>query len=319
MKPRERLIAALERRPLQGRTPHFELVFFLTMEAFGKVHPNHRNYAQWVQMEEKERALHRAEMAELYIATAERYEHSAIFIHTNPDTVEEDMRLLDLIRERSGDEYFIMRHGDATFSIPEGAHMAEFCYRLYDDAQGLKDEAQARVDAAVRRAEALHKHGGLDGFALCADYCFNTGPFLRPEQFAEFITPYLVQLVAAYRELGFYVIKHTDGNIMPIVDQLLAAKPHALHSLDPQGGVDMAEMKRQYGDQVCLIGNVNCGLLDTGSDEEVVESARYALRHGMPGGGYIFSTSNCIYTGMRLARYELMLDVWRREGNYTEA
>ena len=36
----------------------------------------------------------------------------------------------------------------------------------------------------------------------------------------------------------------------------------------------------------------------------------------MPGYGYIFSTSNCIYTGMRLARYELMLDVWRKEGNY---
>ena len=42
----------------------------------------------------------------------------------------------------------------------------------------------------------------------------------------------------------------------------------------------------------------------------------HALRHGMPGGGYIFSTSNCIYTGMRLARYELILDLWRKEGNY---
>ena len=36
----------------------------------------------------------------------------------------------------------------------------------------------------------------------------------------------------------------------------------------------------------------------------------------MPGGGYIFSTSNCIYTGMRLTRYELMLDVWRQHGDY---
>ena len=44
-----------------------------------------------------------------------------------------------------------------------------------------------------------------------------------------------------------------------------------------------------------------------------------ALRHGMPGGRYIFSTSNCIYTGMRLERYELILDVWRREGNYAGA
>jgi len=56
--------------------------------------------------------------------------------------------------------------------------------------------------------------------------------------------------------------------------------------------------------------------MDTGTREQVVESARYALKQGMPGGAYIFSTSNCIYTGMRLERYEAMLDVWRREGNY---
>ena len=47
MTPRERFIAALERRPIPGRVPHFELVFFLTMEAFGKVHPSQRHYAQW--------------------------------------------------------------------------------------------------------------------------------------------------------------------------------------------------------------------------------------------------------------------------------
>jgi uroporphyrinogen decarboxylase len=103
---------------------------------------------------------------------------------------------------------------------------------------------------------------------------------------------------------------------MPILDQLVEANPHALHSLDPQAGVDIGEVKDLYGDRVCLIGNVNCGLMDTGTDEDVVRSARYALEKGMPGGGYIFSTSNCIYTGMALSRYELMLDVWRREGNY---
>jgi len=49
------------------------------------------------------------------------------------------------------------------------------------------------------------------------------------------------------------------------------------------------------------------------------QPARYALKHGMPGGGYIFSTSNCVYTGMKLERYETMLDVWRQIGNYPEA
>jgi len=316
MQPRERFIAALERRPLSGRVPHFELVFFLTMEAFGKVHPTHRNYAQWDQMSETERRLHREDIADVYIRTAERFEHSAVFIHPSPRRDDELMRIIDIVRERTGGRYFLMMHGDATFAIPDGDHLEEFSYRLADEPGKVKSEAAAMVDAALSRAEKFADHGGLDGFALCSDYCFNTGPFLSPAQFGEFIAPYLARLIAGYRALGFYTIKHTDGNIMPIIDQLVEAGPHALHSLDPQGGVDIAEVKRLYGDRVCLIGNVNCGALDTGTDEEVIESARCALENGMPGGGYIFSTSNCIYTGMRLDRYELMLDVWRKEGNY---
>jgi uroporphyrinogen decarboxylase len=261
-------------------------------------------------------------MADLYIATAERYEHDAIFIHPNPDRVDETLRLVDLIREKTGDRYFIMRHGDATFGLPNGDQMEAFVYRLADEPDAVKQQADAWVDSALFRAEQYIQQGsgpqdgGLDGFALCSDYCFNTGPFLSPRQFRTFVTPYLTKLIKGYREMGFYTIKHTDGNIMPIIDQLVGANPHALHSLDPQAGVDIAEVKRVYGDQVCLIGNVNCGLLDTGTEDEVRDSVRYALRNGMPSGGYIFSTSNCIYTGMRLSRYELMLDVWRKEGNY---
>ncbi len=316
MQPRERFIAALERRPLTGRVPHFELVFFLTMEVFGKVHPRQRNYAQWDQMTETERRLHRDEMAALHVDTAERFEHSAIFLQPNPATLDETMRLIDLVREKSGDRYFLMLHGDATHAIPTGETMTDFAFRLADDPGGLKREAAKMVDDALERGEKYARHGGLDGFALCCDYCFNRGPFLSPAQFGDFVTPYLARLTRGYRDMGFFVIKHTDGNIMPIIDQLVETKPHALHSLDPQGGVDIAEVKRLYGDKVCLIGNVSCAALDTGTDEDVAESARYALTHGMPGGGYIFSTSNCIYTGMRLERYELMLDIWRKEGNY---
>mgnify|MGYP001183774338 FL=1 len=314
--PRERFIKALERKPLKGRVPHFELVFFLTMEAFGKVHPSHRNYGQWFQMTERERQLHREDMADIYIATAERYEHSAIFLHPNPNTLEETIRLINIIREKIGHRYFLMMHGDATFSIPSGSEMVNFVYRLKDEPDRVKEEADMMVNRALGRAEVIAKHGGLDGFALCSDYCFNTGPFLSPNLFSEFITPYLYKLTKGYRDMGFYVIKHTDGNIMPILDQLVQTNPHAIHSLDPQGGVDIREVKKLVGNRVCLIGNVNCGLLQTGTDEEVIESVRYALKYGMPGGGYIFSTSNCIYTGMPLTRYELMLEIWRKEGIY---
>jgi uroporphyrinogen decarboxylase len=316
MTPRERFIAALELQPLKGRVPHFELVFFLTMEAFGKVHPSHRHYGQWDQMEERERQLHREDIADTYIRTAEKYEHSAIFLHPNPSTHDEMIRLIDLVREKTGDTYFLMVDGDATYSIPDGRGMERFACEMVDHPSSLICKADRMVDGALERARSLKGHGGIDGFAMCADYCLNAGPFLSPTQFGHFVTPYLKRLIEGYREMGLYSIKHTDGNIMPILDQLVETRPHALHSLDPQGHVDIAEVKRLCGDRVCLAGNVNCGLLQTGTDEEAIEATRYALKHGMPGGGYIFSTSNCVYTGMPLARYELMLDIWRREGNW---
>ena len=108
MTPREKFIMALEGKQPPGRVPHFELVFFLTMEAFGRVHPIHRIYGQWDQMSRAERDLHRRDIAELYVATARRYEHSAIFFHspaagaTTPTP--RRIRTLEAIREQSGDE-----------------------------------------------------------------------------------------------------------------------------------------------------------------------------------------------------------------------
>ncbi len=316
MEPRDRFIRALERKPIKGKVPHFELVFYLTMEAFGKVHPLHRNYSQWDQMTDKEKNLQRKDIAEIYVKTAEVFHHDAIFLHPNPGTIEETIKLIELVREMIGNKYFLMIHGDATFGIPSGEKMMGFIEKIADEPEKVKKEADDMVNKALERAQILKKKTYLDGFALCSDYCFNSGPFLSPLMFSEFITPYLEKLIKGYRDMGFYTIKHTDGNIMPIIDQLIQAKPDALHSLDPQAGVDIKIVKKLYGDKVCLIGNVNCGLLQTGTDQQVIESCIYALKNGMPGYGYIFSSSNCIYTGMPLERYKLMLKVWEEYGNY---
>ena len=317
IKPREAFIAALERQTPAGRVPHFELEFFLTMEAFGRVHSAQRHYRQWDQMSETERVLHRRDVADLHVAVARRNETAGMLFHPPGGWKDDDIRRsLEHLRELSGMDYLTTLHGDATYSLPNGDRMMEFAMRLADEPRAVKDDAQRRVDAALERGRQIKTWGTLDGFCLCADYCFNDAPFLSPPMFDEFITPYLARLVAGYREMGFYVIKHTDGNIMPILDALVSTNPHALHSIDPQGQVDLAEVKRLVGDRVCLIGNVNCALLQTGSEEQVIADVRRALRDGMPGGGYVFGTSNCIYTGMQLERYDLMLDIWRKEGIY---
>lgn len=320
MTERERFIKTLRREKIGGRVPTFELVFYLTMEAFGKVHPDHRSYHQWKQMSRSEQNLHINDIADLHIATARRYHHSAIFLHSNPGDIETQLRLFEAVREKSGDEFFLMVHGDPTFPMPDGDHMIDFSVRMYEETDELKAEAEKSTAYWIDYAEKLDRRGHLiDGFAMCSDYCFNVNPFFTPDMFSELIAPYLKKSIDAYRAMGFYTIKHTDGNIMPIIDQLVECGPDAIHSLDPQGGVDLGEVSRLWGDKVALIGNVNCGLLQTGSDEECIADIRRSLSQGMSrGAGYVFSTSNCAYTGLALERYEMMNDIWYREGIYPE-
>ncbi len=260
------------------------------------------------------------EMAQLYIDTARAYGHSAIFVHLNPGGVENTQWLLELIREKSDDEYYIMMHGDPTWAIPDGNSMMDFSVRMYDDPEGLNEESQKRLDDSLKFAAALDQKGHLhDGFALCSDYCFNVNPFFNEEQFDEFIVPYLKESIAEYRKMGYYTIKHTDGNIMPIVKKMADCKPDAIHSLDPQGGVSIPEVRKIIGNDIALVGNVNCGLLQTGTDEECREDIMRTLREGMENGrGYVFATSNCVYTGLDLNRYEMMMEIWRRYGNYED-
>jgi uroporphyrinogen decarboxylase len=227
--PREKFIMALEGKQPPGRVPHFELIFFLTMEAFGRVHPRQRYYKQWNQMSQTERDLHIRDVADIYVTSARAYEHSGIFYTPSGGWDHEtDVRCVEQMREISGMEFYLTMHGDATYSIPSGEHMMEFVSRLADEPQAVKDEADRRVDERLEIGQKWQGRGLLDGFTLCSDYCYNDNPFLSPAMFDEFITPYLRRLIAGYREMGFY----------------------------------------------------------------------------------------CIYTGMALKRYELMLDVWRREGNY---
>jgi uroporphyrinogen decarboxylase len=312
--PKQQFIMALERKTPPGLVPHMELVFFLTEELLGQKHPLHMDWTGWEEKSDAEKEKRRRLCARIYADSTEKLGQSAVFLHA-PGGIQDHIRMTEIIREEYGDRFFIMVHGDATYSIPGGERYLEFVYMLQDRPEEAKEKAAAMVETALERGRAL-VDGGIDGFALCADYCFNQNPFMPPDWFAVFVAPYLTRLCTEYRKMGAYVIKHTDGNIMPILDQLVAAGPHALHSLDPQARVDIRQVKEMVGDQVCLIGNVNCGLLQTGTEEEVRESAGYALRWGMPGGGYIFATSNCIYPGLPLERYMIMLEEWTKHGRY---
>jgi uroporphyrinogen decarboxylase len=140
---------------------------------------------------------------------------------------------------------------------------------------------------------------------------------MSPQHFRELFYPGLCRVMGGFKELGLTVIKHTDGNLWPIIDMIVDSGIDCLDPLDPLGGMDLAEVKAKYGHRIALKGNVDCvHLLSFGTPEEVVEATKEALRQGAPGGGYILSSSNSIHSAVKPENYQAMLDTWREYGRY---
>ena len=149
------------------------------------------------------------------------------------------------------------------------------------------------------------------------DYAGNTGPFMSPDHFRTLFYPGLKRVAEGFRELGLPFIKHCDGNIWPIIDMMIGPGVSCLDPIDPQGGMDLAEVKAKFGDRVALKGNVDCtDVLVYGTIDEVAEATKEALRQGAPGGGYILSSSNSIHSSVNPENYAAMLETLKEYGRY---
>jgi uroporphyrinogen decarboxylase len=150
------------------------------------------------------------------------------------------------------------------------------------------------------------------------DYAYNKTTLMSPRHFREYFYPGLKRVVQGFKELGLYVIKHTDGNIWPIMDMIIDSGIDCLDPIDPLGGMDVGEVKAKYGQRVAVKGNVDCAsLLSFGTTGEVIEATKAALRKGMPGGGYILSSSNSIHSSVKPENYAAMVNTVQAYGQYS--
>jgi uroporphyrinogen decarboxylase len=292
--------------------PTFELQFQLSQDLLGKTHIGDKELDE-AAPQERDRLI--KQNAELYLEEAQRLDYSIIAISFGPGKAEYVTETFKHLHALAGQDYLLGMMGDGTMGIPNGSNMMAQVEQIAEKPDELKAQLDNNVTWTIEYAKTL-RDAGATACLMCADYCFNAGPFLSPNMFREFVTPYLTKSVAGLRELGLYTIKHTDGDIMPILDQLVEARPHALHSLDPQAGVSLKKVKEMVGDKIALCGNVHCGMLHNGTKEQIVEDSKRALRDGMPGGGYFFCSSNTPFKGMPLENYLAMLDVRKELGRY---
>ena len=156
---------------------------------------------------------------------------------------------------------------------------------------------------------------GADIIVLGDDYAHNKGPLMSPDTFDEFILPRLKKMVDVIHEQGALVIKHSDGNLMKIIDSIVDTGIDGLNPIEPVADMDLAYMKEKYGDRICLWGNVDCGsLLSFGSKDEVEQTVKKCIQDAAKGGGYVLTSSNSIHSSVNPDNYKAMVDAGKKYG-----
>ena len=135
-----------------------------------------------------------------------------------------------------------------------------------------------------------------DGILIADDMAFNSGTFFNPELMRKIAFPlykHAIKEIKKHKDVP--VLLHTDGNIMKVMDDIVESGFDGLQSIQPSAGMDIAKVKKDYGDKLCLMGNIDLDYVMTfAPPEEVEEVVKNTIDIAAPGGGFIISTCNIL-------------------------
>jgi hypothetical protein len=228
-----------------------------------------------------------------------------------------DFTPLDVFVRELGehDGRFVMTHADV--EIGSTYCWAEhFLMGMVLDPDLIHRYLDARLrDTLTVLEEALRR--GVDGVEGGYDWASARGPMFSPAMFDEFVFPRLKQITDLCHQYGVPFVKHTDGNVNSLLDGMVAAGVDGFQAIEPRAGMDIGQLKRDYGDRLTLIGNVDCStVLVDGPEAAVREQTRAVIEAAAPGGGFLLSTSNSVHPGVQPVHYLAMLEAAREFGRY---
>lgn len=208
-------------------------------------------------------------------------------------------------------------HLNDVFSIPRNLiGFEDFLMAIAADPELVRGAVDLSVELNLEFAKECARHGA-DFVMTGDDYASAEAPLMSPKAFRELFYPGLKRTFAGFKEQGLMTIKHTDGNIRLLLDMILDVDFDCLDPIDPMGGLDIGEMKRDYGDRFALKGNVDCAhALTFGSVEDVVQQTKDVIRKAAHGGGLIVSSSNSIHSKVKPGNYLAMWNTIRAYGKY---
>lgn len=198
-------------------------------------------------------------------------------------------------KKRYPDHCFIFGSHIAPFTSGYMAMGLErFFIRMIEDPGFIRNLLDDRTEWCIAMFREAQRQG-IDVAILGEDAGTKSGPMISTNMWREFIFPLHSRIVD---ELDVPVIWHSDGDFSPFLPMAVEAGFAGVHSLEPEAGMNLAQIKQDYGDKLAVIGNVDTQVLFSSDTEAVRREVERCMEQGASGGGYLFASCNSIFSGM---------------------
>lgn len=131
-------------------------------------------------------------------------------------------------------------------SIYSEIGLEAFSYLLVDAPDIIVELMELNTAHLVNRlAHYPANHGRLVCF-MADDIAFNSGPLISPVWLREHYFPRLARITDAMHKQGIKLLFHSDGNLNPILDDLVDAGIDGLNPIEVLAGMDVGKIHRRY-------------------------------------------------------------------------
>lgn len=197
----------------------------------------------------------------------------------------------------------------------EAIGFENFCLQLYDDPAFVTHVMDIFTDYSVAVAEVASQMD-IAFYWYPDDIADNRGLLVHPKVFEELWLPRVERILTPYRAARLPVAYHCDGNLTGVMPLALRLGFNAIQPVQANCN-DIYQMKRDFGDRICLMGNVDAGgVLTFGSREEVIADTIAHLRGLAPGGGYVLGSSHSITPAVKPENFMAMVETVVTSGIY---
>jgi uroporphyrinogen decarboxylase len=196
--------------------------------------------------------------------------------------------------------------GDIFTYTWEAMGFEAFCFGLYEQEDFVAHIFNLLGKLAVDICEVLVSYEAVKAFWFSDDIAYRTGFLISPAVYRQYLFPWMTQMGDLCRQARKPFMFHSDGVLWDVIPDLLDCGVCALHPIEPIA-MDIREVKRRYGEWLCLVGNVEVDTLSRGTRDQIREQVRALLRDVAPGGGYCLGSSNTVPNYAQLANFEAMV------------